>query len=77
MARLGSRAPSTPTPNGRTCRAKHTRPLGITFNATLGKVREGDSWACDGTHKVPVTAAVRHAIGKSDRTPSPFISPSG
>ena len=77
------------------------RPLDITFTATLGKVREGDTWTCvqlpgsaeifgtrglvkvagtiddqpfrgafmalgDGTHKLPVTAAIRRAIGKSD-----------
>jgi len=76
-------------------------PLDITFTATLGKVREGDTWTCvqlpnsadvfgtrglvkvsgsidgepfdgafmalgDGTHKLPVTAAVRRAIGKED-----------
>jgi hypothetical protein len=76
-------------------------PLDITFTATLGKVRDGDTWTCvqlpgsatvfgtrglvkvagtvdgepfrgafmalgDGTHKLPVTAAVRRAIGKSD-----------
>lgn len=77
------------------------RPLDITFTATLGKVREGDTWTCvqmpesvavsgtrglvkvsgtidgepfdgafmalgDGTHKLPVTAAVRRAIGRTD-----------
>ncbi|MGC5172623.1 DUF1905 domain-containing protein [Micromonospora sp. DT81.3] len=77
------------------------RPLDITFTATLGKVREGDTWTCvqlpgsaeifgtrglvkvagtiddqpfrgafmalgDGTHKLPVTAAIRRAIGKGD-----------
>jgi hypothetical protein len=78
-----------------------TGPLDITFTATLGRVREGDSWTCvqlpdsaaifgtrglvkvsgtidgepfdgafmalgDGTHKLPVSAAVRRVIGKSD-----------
>ena len=75
--------------------------LDITFTATLGKVRDGDTWTCvklpgsaamfgtrglvkvagtidgepfrgafmalgDGTHKLPVTAAIRRAIGKTD-----------
>ena len=79
----------------------HSGPLDITFVATLGKVRDGDTWTCvqlpgsatifgtrglvkvagtvdgepftgafmalgDGTHKLPVAAQVRRAIGKSD-----------